>query len=124
MQSNPVGWFEIYVSDMDRAKQFYESVLSCQLSKLDTPLPGLTMWAFPSNMERYGVSGSLVKHPMRTPNQQGTLIYFSCQDCAVEAARIEAAGGVLAQGKTSLGPYGFMALGIDTEGNAFGLHSM
>ena len=26
MNSNPVGWFEIYVQDMNRAKAFYESV--------------------------------------------------------------------------------------------------
>lgn len=27
MQNNPVGWFEIYVNDMERAKKFYETVL-------------------------------------------------------------------------------------------------
>ncbi|WP_370659888.1 VOC family protein [Paraglaciecola algarum] len=28
MQENPVGWFEIYVDNMDEAKQFYQSVLA------------------------------------------------------------------------------------------------
>ena len=29
---NPVGWFEIYVDNMERAKQFYETVLEKPLS--------------------------------------------------------------------------------------------
>ena len=35
--NNPVGWFEIYVQDMDRAKAFYEKLLGIKLSKLDNP---------------------------------------------------------------------------------------
>ncbi len=34
MTRNPVGWFEIYVQDMDRAKAFYENVLSRTLEAL------------------------------------------------------------------------------------------
>ena len=54
----------------------------------------------------------------------GTLVYFGCADCAVEAARVEAAGGRLHRGKMSIGEYGNIALAYDTEGNMFGLHSM
>jgi predicted enzyme related to lactoylglutathione lyase len=52
------------------------------------------------------------------------LVYFSCTDCAVEAKRIVAAGGRIMKEKFSIGAYGFIALGFDTEGNMFGLHSM
>ncbi|MGZ3749502.1 MAG: VOC family protein, partial [Pseudobdellovibrionaceae bacterium] len=31
MKNNPVGWFEIYVQDLDRAKKFYESVFQLKL---------------------------------------------------------------------------------------------
>lgn len=31
MNHNPVGWFEIYVQDMDRAKRFYELVFQVKL---------------------------------------------------------------------------------------------
>lgn len=31
MTTNPVGWFEIYVQDMPRAKAFYEAVLGFAL---------------------------------------------------------------------------------------------
>jgi len=59
MKNNPVNWFEIYVQDMARAKRFYESVFQVTLEKINSP--DTEMWGFPSNMERYGSCGSLVK---------------------------------------------------------------
>ena len=53
-----------------------------------------------------------------------TLVYFNCEDCAVEAARVAGAGGRVQRDKMSIGEYGFIALCFDTEGNMFGLHSM
>lgn len=37
MAMNPVGWFEIYVQDMQRARTFYEVVLGHQLQALPMP---------------------------------------------------------------------------------------
>jgi len=37
MKANPVGWFEIYVQDMNRARRFYETVFQGKLEKLDSP---------------------------------------------------------------------------------------
>ena len=59
MNGNPVGWFEIYVNDMARARAFYESVFQTKLDLLETPIPGMEMWAFPMSMEKYGAAGSL-----------------------------------------------------------------
>lgn len=53
-----------------------------------------------------------------------TLVYFGCDDCAIEAARVTEAGGSIHREKMSFGEYGFIALAIDTEGKMFGLHSM
>jgi predicted enzyme related to lactoylglutathione lyase len=53
-----------------------------------------------------------------------TLVYFACDDCAIEAARVPKAGGKLQREKMSIGEYGFVALAFDTDGNMFGLHSM
>jgi len=129
MNSNPVGWFEIYVADMRRAQQFYEAVLSVSLEALQVPSDdsdemALSMLAFPSNMEAYGASGALVQMEGAPVGQNSTLVYFSCDDCAVEASRVDDAGGTLEREKMSIGDYGFIALAIDTEGNMFGLHSM
>jgi len=124
--SNPIGWFEIYVNDMQRAKAFYEGVLGVVLTRLESPDSGspIEMWSFPMDASAYGASGMLAKVPGLAAGNNSTLVYFSCTDCAVQAARAVKCGGQLQQGKTSLGPHGHMALLIDTEGNRIGLHSM
>ncbi|MGH1440729.1 MAG: VOC family protein [Cellvibrionaceae bacterium] len=123
--SNPVGWFDIHVADMPRAQEFYETVLGVQLSDLGDPSdPSMTMKAFPCDMEQYGATGALVKMEGMPVGQNSVLVYFSCTDCAVEEARIESAGGKLEKPKFAIGEYGFISLGIDTEGNMFGLHSL
>ncbi|HMW47037.1 MAG TPA: VOC family protein [Cellvibrionaceae bacterium] len=122
---NPVGWFEIYVADMARAQQFYEAMLAVSLSDLSDPSDtSLIMKAFPSDMEQYGATGALVKMAGAAVGQNSVLVYFACDDCAVEEARIVAAGGLVERSKFSIGQYGFIALAVDTEGNRFGLHSL
>ena len=129
MNMNPVGWFEIYVQDMPRAKVFYEAVLDYTLQKLDTSEaaaehPDMEMWAFPAEMNNPGAAGSLVRMAGCPSGGGGTLVYFACEDCAVQAARVASNGGHIHRDKVSIGPFGFIALATDTEGNMFGLHSM
>ncbi len=125
MMNNPVGWFEIYVEDMGRAKSFYEAMLEVALSKLESPVEDeIEMWAFPMAFEQFGASGALVRMPGFSSGANSVLIYFSCADCAVEAARAEKAGGKIFKPKMSIGEYGHIALVTDTEGNMIGLHSM
>ena len=119
---NPANWFEIYVDDMQRAKRFYESMLGVGLGKLEGP--EYEIWSFPSDMESYGASGALVKMPGYPAGANSTIVYFSCEDCAVEARRAVDAGGKVEKPKTSIGQYGFIALIVDTEGNMIGLHSL
>ena len=122
MTNNPVGWFEIYVQDIARAKRFYESVFQIKLEKLSSP--GMEMWSFPMAMDRFGASGSLVKMEGVPSGGNSTLVYFSCADCAIEAGRVKASGGRIKREKISIGQYGFIALVFDSEGNIIGLHSM
>ena len=122
MKSNPVVWFEIYVQDMDRARKFYESVFKFKLERL--PGTELEMWAFPSDMNGgYGVGGTLVKM-QGVPSGGSTLVYFRCEDCAVEEGLAAKAGGRIDKKKFSIGQYGFISLVVDTEGNMIGLQSM
>jgi predicted enzyme related to lactoylglutathione lyase len=122
MKNNPVGWFEIYVQDLERAKKFYETVFQLKLQKLNSP--GMEMWAFPMEMERWGAGGSLVRMDGYASGGNSTLVYFSCADCAQEESRVTGAGGRIQRGKMSIGEYGFISLVFDTEGNMIGLHSM
>ena len=120
---NPIGWFEIYVHDMARARAFYEAVFGATLSRLDGS-PELEMWAFTMDQATYGASGALVKMPGFEPGGNSVLVYFHCTDCAVEAQKVVQAGGKLMRPKVSIGQYGHIALAFDTEGNMIGLHSL
>ncbi|PYT00624.1 MAG: lactoylglutathione lyase [Acidobacteria bacterium] len=122
MARNSVGWFEIYVDDMARARKFYETVLSVPLSKLEGP--DVEMYAFPGEMEAAGAPGSLVHMPGFPVGQNSVIVYFSCEDCANEESRVVSSGGKIQKEKFSIGPYGFISLVYDTEGNMFGLHSI
>ena len=126
MSANPVTWFEIYVKDMTRAKAFYEKTLATRLEKLDTPAPDIDeMLTFPTgDQHHYGSSGALVKMNGGPVGGAGTLVYFECDDCAVEAARVRPNGGKVMKEKFAIGKHGFIAIATDTEGNGFGLHSM
>jgi predicted enzyme related to lactoylglutathione lyase len=122
MKGNPIGWFEIYVQDMVRARAFYESVLDVSLESLNAENPEL--WKFPQSFDNYGSSGALARVEGMPSGNNSTLVYFSCEDCGVEAARVPDAGGRIMKEKFSIGEYGFVALAIDPDGNLFGLHSM
>lgn len=119
---NPVGWFEIYVDDIQRAKKFYEGVFQTELTHMESP--EVQMWAFPMDMNQFGASGTIVHMPGFTAGRNSVLVYFSCEDCAVEESRITQFGGSIEKTKLSIGEYGFITLGYDTEGNMIGLHSI
>lgn len=123
MEKPNIGcWFEIYVQNIDRAKAFYESVFQITLDRLNNP--DVEMRAFPMEPGRWGAGGALVKMAGMSSGGNSTIIYFSCEDCAVEQARVIEAGGKVLRGKWSIGEYGFISLVIDSEGNTIGLHSL
>jgi predicted enzyme related to lactoylglutathione lyase len=119
--SNAVGWFEIYVQDMKRAKAFYEGVLGVKLQQ--QPDPGFEYWMFPMEQEGKGAAGALAKYEGFPSGKNSVLVYFTCEDCAVEEARVKKLGGKVEKPKQSIGQYGFISLVYDTEGNMIGLHS-
>jgi uncharacterized protein len=119
-----VGWFDIYVEDMDRAQGFYETVLDTTLSPMDdTNDPTAQMRAFGDDFTSHGAGGALVKLEYAQPGPGGSMVYFSCVECSVEEGRVEAAGGTVVRPKFSIGEHGFVSIVTDTEGNMIGLHS-
>lgn len=121
---NAIGWFDLYVDDMERAASFYEAVFQQPLEPVGDPTGETQMRGFAANMGAYGAAGALVRSPHAGPGPGGTMVYFSVDDCAVEQARVAAAGGKVLRPKFSIGPFGWVTLCMDTEGNAFGLNSM
>jgi len=124
LKRNVVGWFEIPVSDMERAIKFYEAVFNFELER--HKMGELDMAWFPF-ADVPGAPGTLVSHKeFYKPSSDGVLIYFTCHsgDLNNELARLEAAGGkVLMSKKLISQDVGYMALCTDTEGNRIALHS-
>ena len=128
MKTNPVGWFEIYVQDMKRAKAFYGGSIARKTGGRISqshpwPRSGIVELS-PVSEGGYGAAGALAKMEGCASGGGGTLVYFACEDCAVEAARAAEHGGRIFKEKMSIGKYGFIALVFDTEENMIGLHSM
>ena len=123
---NPFTWVEIYVENMSRAQNFYETILGIQMAPLPMPegMGNMQMVSFPWAENERNISGALVKIDNMGPGQGGTMVYFACDDCSVEEGRVENAGGKVCQPKISIGDYGFCSIVMDTEGNTIGLHSM
>jgi uncharacterized protein len=122
-QQVTVGWFEIPVSNMERAMAFYEKVFNCKLAR--NQMGPLDMAWFPWDDMEKGAGGTLVKHEeFYKPSTDGVLVYFSCEDLNTELSRVEGAGGKVLVPKKEISPdVGFMALFTDCEGNRIALHS-
>ena len=118
---NPVGWFDLHVANLDRAKKFYETVFNVKLT--DLPIEWGKQSLFPFNHESPNISGALVEKVDFVPTSNNTVIYFETEDNISEEQRVEKAGGKVVQPKMNIGEFGFISIFIDTEGNTVGLHS-
>ncbi len=122
---NAISWFEIGVTDLDRAAKFYETIFNVRLSPLD--LLNIKMRMFPLE-DRMGVGGAVVDSGgfHKPSGTEGPLIYLNGNpDVQNVLDKVEAAGGRIMVPKTMISPeYGYMAVIIDTEGNRIGLHSI
>lgn len=120
---NTVNWFEIPVSDMDRAQKFYETIFGIEMQKM--PMPEFEMVAFPMEMGNGKVHGALCKHEMYTPSQDGVTLYLNANPSIQDVIdRIEAAGGKIVIPKTQISEeIGYMAFFVDSEGNRMALHA-
>ena len=101
MTPNPFRWVEIYVDDMERAKKFYQEVFKTELTQLENPEP--EMWAFPMSRDILGAAGALVTVEGFAAGRNSVIPYFGCEECSVEAARVEEAGGKIHKKKFSIG---------------------
>jgi uncharacterized protein len=119
---NSINWFEIPVTDFDRAKKFYETIYDAEISEM--PFPDGRYGMLPCDMEN-GLGGGIAQYEGFEPSDKGALVYLNGGvDLSIPLAKVEAAGGKIVMPKTSIGQNGFMAHIIDTEGNKVALHSM
>lgn len=100
-----VSWFEIPVSDIDRAKAFYEKVFAIKLSSMDFGYVKIAN--FPDHGNATGASGSLMQNPNNQPTGQGTVVYFTVEEMDTVISRIRATStGEILQPKFNMGRLG------------------
>jgi predicted enzyme related to lactoylglutathione lyase len=122
-KENALNWFEISVSDINRAKKFYETIFGISMEIQN--MMGMEMATFPYEPGSGKASGALVKSQMHKPSGDGVKLYLNGNpDLSQALSKVEQAGGKVAMPKTKIGDdIGFMAFLVDTEGNTIALHS-
>lgn len=117
-----INWFEIPVSDLDRAKKFYEALFESEM--FVTEAMGMKSAFFNADMKSGGIGGCLIQGPGYEPSDKGALVYLNGgDDLNIPLGKVEAAGGKILLPKKAIGHNGFMAYFLDSEGNKIGLHS-
>lgn len=118
--ANPVNWFEIPVKELSRAKKFYETVLSVELTESEMG-PNKMGW-FPMEMGVSGSAGTLVQGDGYTPSHDGSLVYMNVDNIDPTLESINSNGGKTLMPRMDIGQHGFIAHFEDTEGNRVALH--
>ena len=119
--ANSFVWVDIPVLKLDRAIRFYSAVIGMEVEKNE--YPGMTIGTFPHKDNEVG--GCLCLSDTVKPSTDGPLVYINAHgrlDEAIDA--VAPSGGKVLLQKESIGPYGFRAILLDTEGNRVALHSM
>ena len=124
--THAISWFEIPVSDLDRAQKFYETIFDMQMIPMD--MPNIKMRMFPITDMQTGVGGALCYSPgfYKSSATDGPLIYLNANpDVQIVLGKVEAAGGKIMVPKTLISDdIGHMGVFEDTEGNRIALHSI
>jgi hypothetical protein len=116
--SNIGTYFEIPVTDMDRAINFYSFVFGCEFSK-DT-IHDCEMAFFPFK-EGAGITGALAKGEIYKPSLEGSLVYLTTTDIDGVMNKVKEKGGSELFPKTEVPDLGFSAEFKDSEGNRVAL---
>lgn len=124
MQKNPIGWFEIPVTDLDRAETFYSDFFGFTMDRKPEQ-GGFTMSWFPQPKDGYGATGTLLLGEGYEPTDKGVLIYFTAPEGTVEASVKKAREmGIECSDRIDIGEHGFVAMITDSEGNKIAIHAM
>lgn len=118
-KKNRVVWIDIPVLDLERAAGFYRGVLDAGVELVDA---GDLKFAVIDHEE--GNGGCLVPAEGTIQSEGGVLIYLNVDGRIRDAvAKTTELGGQVKHDVHSIGPHGFRAIVIDTEGNRVALHS-
>src|SRR6185503_10121401 len=118
-----INWFQIPVTDINRAVKFYGDVFKASFHRIDAMGEQHAFFAL-DTMETLRTGGELVQTTRNKPSQEGAIIYLTAPD-GVDAvlSRVASGGGKVLLAKTSIGENGWIGIILDTEGNRIGVHS-
>jgi uncharacterized protein len=117
-QNNRAVWFDIPVADLDRAAKFYRAVLAVGVDK-----ETFGDYSFCVIEHKDGNGGCLVPNPADI-SAGGVLVYLNVNGRIRDAvSKIVPNGGSVTQDTHAIGPHGFRAIMLDSEGNRIALHS-
>ncbi len=116
---NRAVWFDIPVADLDRASSFYATVLAIPVHQQQ-----FEQFKFAVLDHKEGNGGCLVLKEREISSTQGILVYLNVDQRIRQAVSlVEGVGGKILEPIHSIGPHGFRALILDSEGNRLALHS-
>jgi predicted enzyme related to lactoylglutathione lyase len=122
---NAISWFEIPVTDFNRAKNFYQQIFEFEMPEMD--MGPVKMGILPHDRDNHGVGGAICAGEGYAPSgPNGVKAYLNGgDDLNTVLNRVAAAGGSVVLPKTEIAPdMGNFAFFLDTEGNVVGLYSM
>ncbi len=117
---HPVTYFEIPVTDMDRAVRFYEGLLGVKLER--QRVDGYDMALFPFKEGSSGASGALAKGDVYVPSKTGPILYFQVDDIKATVDKALKLGSTQLYPIKDIGEAGMVAEVEDSEGNRLALN--
>ena len=119
--SNRIVWVDIPVLDLERAIGFYSAVLGAAVTKQGGP--GFVFGLLPHTGNEVG--GCLYSPGAdNAPSKAGPLVYLNAEGRLAQAVQAVAdKGGQVLQAVHQIGPHGFRAIVVDSEGNRIALHA-
>ncbi|RXM52812.1 MULTISPECIES: VOC family protein [unclassified Chryseobacterium] len=119
--SNPVVYFEIPVTDLERAESFYSAVFNFSFEK--EIIDHYEMALFPFEEKNSGITGALAKGDVYKPTKNGVIIYFKTENIDATLEKVLQHDGKILYPKRIDEKYGFAVAEFeDSEGNRIALH--
>ena len=117
---NRLVWFDIPVADLERSRAFYQAVLGIPVHREKS---GDSDFCVLDHKD--GNGGCLVLEPGAVTGKGGILCYLNVDGRLRDAmAQVAKLGGEVLEPAHAIGPHGFRAVVLDSEGNRIALHSM
>lgn len=116
---NRAVWFDIPVVELGRASAFYSAVLKIRVDEA-----AFDGFSFAVLEHDEGNGGCLVPNADQVSSEKGILLYLNVDGRIRDAVeKVTESGGKVTEDVHPIGPHGFRAIVIDSEGNRLALHS-